>query len=358
MIVLDGRGGGQMLRTALELSAVSGLPFRIENIRASRDNPGLKAQHLTAIKAVQKLCSAVVEGAELGSSTLTFYPKLLKGGNVELDVGTAGSISLVLQAAIIPALFGLRQTRFLIAGGTDVPFSPSIDYFTEVFVPHIRMWCESVTVRVLKRGYFPVGGGLVEVVVKPKVYRDDYETFEQFLDALRVSVPALENVHLGHPVLINGLSHASQDLEGVAERQAHAAQNVLSKRGDVHIRSELVKSVSPGSGITLWALYSLTPDELEISRPIRLGVSALGEKSIAAEAVGKKAALELLDLIDFGAPVDVHLADQLVPLVGLRGGQYRTSLISEHTKANMIVVNQFVPEVKVEGMIVKKSQPT
>ncbi len=356
MIVLDGSHGGQILRTALALSAISCVPFRIENIRAGRDNPGLKAQHLTAIKAVQKLCSAVVEGAELGSASLTFYPKLLKGGNIELDVGTAGSVTLVLQAAILPALFGLRQTRFLITGGTDVPFSPPIDYFTEVFVPHIRMWCEQVSVRVLKRGYFPVGQGMVEVIVKPKVYRDDYATFEQFLDALRASVPAIENMQLGHPVLINGVSHAS--LEGVAERQAHAAQQTLVKRGDVHIRAENVKSASPGSGITLWALYSLTPDELEISRPIRLGASALVEKSIAAEVVGKKAALELLDLIDAGAPVDVHLADQLVPLLGLRGGQYRTSLISEHTKTNIAVVNQFVPEVKAEGMVVKKSQLT
>jgi RNA 3'-phosphate cyclase len=354
MIVLDGSHGGQVLRTALALSAISGVPFKIERIRANNENPGLKAQHLTAIKAVQKLCSAVVDGAELGSQTLTFYPKLLKGGNVELDVGTAGSISLVLQAAIIPALFGLRQTRFLITGGTDVPFAPSIDYFTEVFVPHIRMWCEHITVRVLKRGYFPVGQGAVEVIVKPKVYRDDYETFEQFLDALRVSVPALDNTKLGHPVLINGLSHASQDLEGVAERQAHAAQNILAKRGDVHIRAELVKSASPGSGITLWALYSLTPDELEISRPIRLGMSALGEKGSPADTIGKNAALALIDLIDAGAPVDPHLADQLVPLLGLRGGQYRTSLISEHTKANIIVVNQFVPDVKVEGLVVRK----
>ncbi|MEK6849332.1 MAG: RNA 3'-terminal phosphate cyclase, partial [Nanoarchaeota archaeon] len=277
MIELDGsqgEGGGQMLRTALSLSAISGDAFRIKNIRAGREDPGLKAQHLAAIKAVQKLCGAVVDGAELGSTEITFYPKLLKGADVAIDIGTAGSITLVLQAAILPALFGLRISRFLISGGTDVAFAPTIDYFTEVFVPHIRTWCANIEVRVLKRGYFPVGKGVVEVIVQPKIFRDDYESFTQFMAMLQASVPKIDSLQQGHLVVINGVSHAS--MQGVAERQTETAQHLLAKKGRTQIRSEMVRSVSEGSGMTLWAMFSLQQDEMEFTRPIRLGASALG----------------------------------------------------------------------------------
>lgn len=350
MITIDGshgEGGGQMLRTALALSAISGEAFRMTNIRAGRDNPGLKAQHVAAIKAVQKLCGAVVDGAELHSTEITFFPKLLKGADVEIDVGTAGSITLVLQAAILPALFGLRITKLRIIGGTDVPNAPTIDYFTELFVPFIRTWCESIDVKVLRRGYLPVGQGIVELIVKPKIYRDDYETFELFLEALKTKVPAINSTQLGHLMLIKGSSQSTQ--ESAAEQESKAVRHALHKH-HADIRAELVRASSPGSATTLWALFALT-DEMDFLRPIRLGVCALGTDA------GVHTATELQKLMSANAPVDPHLADQLVPLLGLRGGQYKTSTITEHTKTNVHVVNLFCPAVAIEGTAVHRALP-
>lgn len=347
MIILDGshgEGGGQMLRTALALSAISGEAFRMTNIRAGRDDPGLKHQHLAAIKAVQKLCGAVVDGAELHSTEITFFPKLLKGADIEIDVGTAGSITLVLQAAILPALFGLRITKLRLIGGTDVPNAPTLDYFTELFVPFIRTWCESIDVNVLRRGYSPLGHGIVDLIVKPKIYRDDYETFDLFLEALKTKVPTINSTQLGHLMLIKGSSQSTN--EGAAEQTSKAVKQVLNKH-HVDLRAELVRASSPGAATTLWALFALT-DEMDFLRPIRLGACALGPDA------GVQTATQLQTLMAANAPVDPHLADQLVPLLGLRGGTYKTSRITEHTKANVHVVNQFCSTITIEGSVVKR----
>ncbi len=356
MIVIDGaqgEGGGQMLRTALALSAVSQEPFRMTNIRSGRDVPGLKPQHLAAVKTVQKLCNAVVEGDAIGSTELTFFPKPIKGGAIEIDVGTAGSVTLVLHAAVLPSLFAKQSTRLLITGGTDVEHALSIDYFSEVFLPQMRGWCEKIEVKLIKRGYYPAGGGQVELFVKPKIKRSEFETFDSFVTALRAVVPRMNLSEQGHLMLIKGVSHASHELERdkVAERQANAALAMLMKRGDVKIISEYVKTSCSGSGLTLWAIYSILQDDIEFSRPIRLGSCVLSKDP---EETGKNAALRLIDAMDSLSPVDEHLGDMLVPFVALATGSYAVANVTEHTRTNVSVVNRFCPDVVIDGNKIKK----
>jgi len=160
-----GEGGGQILRTALALSAITGKPMRVYNIRARRDNPGLRPQHLTAVKAIAQICNARVKGAEVGSMTLEFYPSAIKGGSYTFDVGTAGSVPLVLQALLPVLAFADKPVTVKIRGGTDVPMAPTIDYVREVLARLTETLGYSFTIKVERRGHYPKGGGMVTVTV-------------------------------------------------------------------------------------------------------------------------------------------------------------------------------------------------
>lgn len=359
MLTLDGsqgEGGGQIVRTALALSALTQLPFRITNIRAGRDVPGLKAQHVTCVRALETLCGAVAEGAELGSRELTFYPKPIKGGAFELDIGTAGSITLLLQSVLLPALFANKPSRITVIGGTDVDWAMPVDYFTEILVPHLKQWCEKLEVKVLKRGYYPAGGGKVEIFIKPRIKRSDFETFDAFIEELHGIIKPFALLEQGYILAIRGVSHCSKELEReqVATRQAHAAQAVLSRFGDVRIRCEYADSTCTGSGITLWTLYSNTKDETNPAWPVRLGADALGKKDVAAETLGKTAAERLSEAMASNAPVDRHLADNLVPFLALAGGSMKVESITQHTLTNIDVVKAFLPvEFSIENNVIR-----
>ncbi|HSU72898.1 MAG TPA: RNA 3'-terminal phosphate cyclase [Candidatus Binatia bacterium] len=343
MLTIDGsqgEGGGQVLRTALALSALTGTPFRIENIRAGREKSGLRPQHVAAAKAVAQLCQGTVDGAEENSQTLTFYPRTIKGGTLELDIGTAGSVTLLLQSLLLPALFADKPSRITITGGTDVPFAMPVDYFAEVLVPQLRSWAEKLEVKVLRRGYVPAGQGKVEVFVKPKLKRSSYPSFDAFAQAIREQVRPFELTNQDTLVFIRGVSHASRDLEKdrVAERQADAAH--AFGKADCRIRSEYSDSTSTGSGLTLWAVYSPHADDIRDS--VRLGADALGQKGFPAENVGKTAAKRLQDAMNAGAPVDAYLADNLIPFLALAGGVIRAEKVTAHTRTNIEVVHQFL----------------
>ncbi len=356
MLTLDGshgEGGGQVLRTALALSALTGTAFTITNIRANRDSPGLRPQHLAAVKAAAQLCTGTADGAEMGSTQLTFYPRQLKGGTQQIDIGTAGSVTLLLQSLLLPALFADKPSRITVTGGTDVDFAMPMDYFTEVLVPHVRPWCQKLEVKLLKRGYTPAGGGTVEVFVKPNVKRSEFTTWEAFVRSVRQRVPPFILHDQGTLMLVRGVSHASQTLENdrVAEQQAQAAQAALAGvKADIRIRSEYANTLSVGAGITLWSIFSHNQADIDVQHPIRLGASALGEKGLLAETVGKNAAARLLEVMRSGAPVDAHLADNLVPYLAIAGGSVRAETITAHTTTNVHVVQQFLGNrVRIEG---------
>ena len=346
MITLDGsmgEGGGQIVRTALAISSLTGQPFKIVNIREARKDPGLKAQHVHCVKALQELCSAKADGAEIGSRELLYIPGKISEKNITIDIGTAGSITLLLQAVLLPCLFAQKSHTLTLIGGTDTEWSMPIDYFTNILIPQYRR-VAGINVKLLKRGYYPKGGGHVELSIKPEIKRNEFETFEAFQKALVHKAFTL--VKQGELISIKGTSHASKALENaqVAERQANAAKQSLSQlKVPIEITTEYSDASSTGTGITLWAIFSPSKEDVDAENPIRIGAGALGEKGKPAEQVGQEAARQLLAEIESKAPVDSHLADNLVPLMALcKPSTIKTSRITSHARTNMQVVEAFL----------------
>lgn len=363
MIELDGsagEGGGQMVRTALALSALTGKAFRITNIRANRPEPGLKAQHAKAAETAALICNGTVEAGVIGSKELTFYPRKLQGKKLEVDIGTAGSITLLLQSILLPAMFAPKSSAFVLKGGTNVAWSMPIEYLQEILLPQVQKWA-SVEVKLLKRGYYPAGGGIVEVKVKPQFpIEDDFQKFWNDFREGGEKEPALPINLLaqGHLISIKGVCHASRSLESkkVGERMAEACTKALKHLAvPVDIRIEYHDTLSAGAGCTLWAIFSRNKDDIDMMNPIRIGADCLGEPKLSAEDVGERAAKALVSEINSKAPVDKHLADNLVPFAALAcPSVYKASEITEHTRTNIQVVEAFLGKrFEIEGTAVR-----
>lgn len=321
LVVIDGTaGGGQMLRNAVALSAVSGRPVRVVNIRGARPRPGLRPQHLTAVKVAAEACGATLAGAEIGSQEIEFRPgAIVAGREWRIDVGTAGSLTLVLQC-LLPALAHAQgDSRVTLIGGTDVPFAPPIDYLREVFAPALAELGPRVEVWLERRGFYPKGGGEIEVAVGAPP--------GGAVDASPGLAP-VSWTERGAPKRFQGRSY-SLGLPGhIAERMREAAMEVLREAGcgEAEIEVEVVeRGRSEGCGIALWA-------EFEGGR--RLGGSALGRRGKRAEEVGREAAEGLLTELEGGGAVDGHLADQLVVWLALVRGrsEFTTSRVTEHLR--------------------------
>lgn len=332
MIELDGsfgEGGGAILRQALALSMLTGKPFRINNIRKGRANPGLAPQHVACVDASMKLCNAEVVGRYTGSTEVEFKPGEFKGGHHDIDIGTAGSITLLLQSLLLPSIFCGKKVSFHIKGGTDVKWSQPFDYFNSVFLAQMRRYAE-IDACLFKRGYYPKGGGEIKVIINGKFNSTNQAP----------SILLLEQKKL---LQIKGISHASADLEGarVAERQSESAKLYLGKLdAPFSFTHQYYNSLSTGSGITLWAVFG--NDEIDLINPVVLGADGLGDKGKKAEDVGREAAVSLLKEIGSGAAVDKHLADQLIPFMAVAGGIIRASEITNHVKSNIYVAEKFM----------------
>lgn len=301
MIRVDGsmgEGGGQLLRYSIALSALIGEPIQVYNIRAKRSNPGLRPQHMTAIKLIAKMVDAEVKGLNVGSMTITFVPKSrVKGGDYELNIGTAGSVSLVLQATLPVAAFADRKVHLRLIGGTAVRWAPPVQYLQYVLCPLLRRFGVDFKVQVLRHGFYPRGGGLVEVTVSP-------------INALR-SVSFRE----WHKIKeINGVSYCANLPEHVAIRQKIAAEKYLRAKGfDVNEITIDVKTpaLDKGSCIVLWATTDTGV----------LGSDALGERGKPAEVVGREAADKLVKELGARAGVDRHALDNLLIYASLAKGK-------------------------------------
>lgn len=367
MIEIDGsigEGGGQILRTALGLSVLTKRPFEMHNIRSGREKPGLKNQHLHAIKAFAELCDARAEGAEVGSQKIQFFPGKISKNKIDIDVGTAGSITLILQSMLIPCMFSERKIQISLKGGTDTKWAMPIDYFRNIFLPQTRRFAD-IELKMEKRGYYPIGAGRVELLIKPtylfdkernlivkkeskgKIEIEDNESIESSIDnAQESAIPAIDLCEQGRLLYIRGVSHASNELAPaqVSERTAKAANLILSKSNcPVEITAEYTSAACIGSGITLYALFSHERKDTDRLNPIILGSDSLGEKGIASEMVGENCAKKLLAEIESKACVDSHLADNLIPYLALVGGRIKTSSITEHTRTNIRVTEMFLP---------------
>ncbi len=314
MIEIDGsqgEGGGQIVRTATALAAVTGTPIRIVKIRKNRPQPGLKPQHLKTLETLARITEAKVEGLELSSTQITFKPHRIRGGSYNLDIGTAGSITLALQCLMLAATRAEGPMHLKIRGGTDVAWSPPIDYLINVTLPVLRKMGYRGEVKLIQRGYYPRGGGVVEAILHPAS-----------LKPLDLSLPLAGDK-------ITGISHAS-NLPTVARRQARAAENLLRKAGcQPEITIEEHNLPSTGSGITLWQGS--------------LGANSLGARGKPAEKVGKEAAQNLLREIKSKATADIRLTDQLIPYMALAGsGALKTREITLHTETNIQVTGQLL----------------
>lgn len=352
MIKINGaylEGGGAIVRVALALSTITQKPFEVYDIRKGRKDSGLKSQHLYCVKSLKELCNAVAEGDELSSTNLKYYPKKIISKNLNIDIETAGSITLLLQALLPPAMFTSKPITITISGGTDTKWSMPSDYFNNVLLPQLQRFAK-IEAKLLKRGYYPKGNGKVEIKISPKFKLNDFENFDEFHNHLKQNINPYNLIGQHHLIQIKGISHASRNLEQsrVAERQAHSAQSILGKKFSVPIKisSEYQDTLSIGSGITLWAIFSKNKEDIDENNSIRLGADSLGEQGKRAEMVGEEAAKNLINEIESKSPVDSHLADQILPFMALIGNsKIKVSEITNHCKTNIYAVQQFLGEI-------------
>ncbi|MCD6464572.1 RNA 3'-terminal phosphate cyclase [Candidatus Woesearchaeota archaeon] len=333
MIFLDGshgEGGGGLLRTALALSALTGKPFKMVKIRCKRENPGLQQQHLQALLAVAKLVRAEVEGGFIGSEELVFKPASSsfnlyhgKKASLHVNIPTAGSVVLVLQA-LTPALaFSQGEFSITLKGGTDVPMAPPINFYEHVILGFLKQFnvCKA-EVLIKTRGYYPKGHGFV--VLKFKSLRQAFN--------LNLNFTKLEPV-----TRIVGFSHASMDLKKarVAERQASAAKQFLGKafpEASVKFFTSYSQGLSTGSGICILGFRK------NFAFPTISG-SSLGAKGKRSELVGLEAAKQFLQ--ESKGVVDKFFADQLLPFLAFSKARFKTSSITKHLLSNAFVLEKF-----------------
>ena len=316
-----GEGGGQLLRMSVALSVLTEQPIRVARIRAGRKNPGLAAQHATAVGALAKMCDAKVDGLRIGSSTITVQPGKIRPGAYSFDVGTAGSVTLVLQALIPVAAAAPGPVRLRVVGGTDVPWSPPADFFARVFLPLLRRVGGRVEVEVMRRGYYPRGGGIVETVVQPT----------------REWSP-LEFTELGKVERVRGIAHVANLPEEIPRRMKHAATRRLHGLADVKIEERIYRgedAVGQGGALVLWAETDATV----------LGSDSLARRGASSEQVGEEAAGSLRAEIESGSTFDVHLTDQLLVYLARATGPstFCARQISGHLDAMMWLLPQFLP---------------
>ena len=314
----QGEGGGQILRTAVAFSAIQHRPVRVSNIRAGRDTPGLKRQHVSALEVLTRVFGGELSGAKEGSSTIAFVPGKLRLDTLSLDMGTAASITLVLQA-VVPAvaLSGSRLTLDL-TGGTDVPWSPTLDYFRYVVRDAYSRAGIRFEVTALRRGYYPRGGGKVTAVVDPCA------------SVSRLDLTAKKPV--AGAVL---LSRCGRLPRHVADRQLSSASRLLEASGVPVLRSDVSEEDADSPGSSLLAYFN--------GGGVFFGSDAIGARGKPAEAVGEEAAKKFLSEAKSGACVDSHLADMLVPLLSLANGESRVRVpeVTPHLKSGLDLAEQF-----------------
>jgi len=319
MITIDGsfgEGGGQILRTALGLSLVTGTPFRIEKIRAGRARPGLLRQHLTAVQAAVKIGGAVADGASIGSKEVRFTPGKVTPGDYSFAVGSAGSATLVLQT-VLPALMTASAPSTLrLEGGTHNPWAPPFDFLEKSFLPLLGRVGPKVTATLGRRGFYPAGSGKFTVTIEPAARMS------------RLDLPQRGDIRSKRATAIVASLPAD-----IAQREFRI---VLGKLEIERSQARVVEdgdSVGPGNVILI---------EIE-SEHVTEVVTGFGESRLRAEVVAEKAVDEARAYLAAGVPVGPHLADQLlIPLALAGGGSFRTMGLTLHATTNIEVIRMFL----------------
>lgn len=313
-----GEGGGQILRTAVAFSAIKGLPIRVTNIRSGREKPGLKAQHVSTLRVLKRVFNADLAGDVEGSGEISFTPREPDATQLSFDMRTAASITLVLQAVVPAVSLSRSRLKIQLTGGTDVPWSPTFDYMSEVLSAAYGMVGIEFSARCLRRGYYPAGGGRVDAEIGPC----------KMLGPMSLPDP-------GGPYKATVMSRAGSLPRHVAERQAKAAVSMLSRKGietgEPSVAAE--ESASPGSSILVAAG----------SGGVMVGADAIGARGKPAEKVGEEAAGSFMDALSSGATVDSNLADMMAPLLSLASGESRLLVpeVSSHLETGLHVAQLF-----------------
>jgi RNA 3'-terminal phosphate cyclase (ATP) len=327
VIELDGshgEGGGQVLRSALALSLVTGQPFRLKRIRANRSRPGLRPQHLAAVRAAAAVGAATLEGAEVGSSELVFEPSDLVAGDHFLDIGTAGSTTLVAQTVLVPLALAGGRSRIRIRGGTHNPMAPTTEFLERVCLPMVARVGIQARLEVVRRGFYPPGGGEIVLEVEPATDAQPLELLERGRVRRR---------------------HACALVARLPESIAQRELDVVARRlGWQRREMEIVvdeDAPSPGNYLVL---------EVECEHATEV-CSAIGQMRLPAEKVATAAARELRTFLDADVPVGEHGADQLMlPLAVRAGGSFRTLLLSSHATTQLETMRAFLDlDVAVEA---------
>jgi len=309
-------GSGTILRLSVALAGILGEPLHIYNIRKKRSRPGLRPQHLEAVLTAAKICNADVKGARLGSQELWFEPNEIEGGRFEAEIGTAGSISMLIMTVLPICIFSKKPIHLhILKGGTDVSHAPTINYMRYVFLPMLRRMGVEAEIRVRRYGYYPKGMGEVFLDVQP---------------CRRLEPINIDDV--GSIIGVYGYSVCTfLANRRVAERQAKAASQYLTAHGykpQIKIFNDFSNPLQKGSSIVLWS---------ETDTGALLGSDAIGELGKPSEAVGREAAEKLLVEISSGATVDIHLADMLIPYIALATDRstYISRAMTDHLETNM-----------------------
>ena len=316
-----GSGSGTIVRIATAFSALSGKPIRITEIRAKRPNPGMRHQHLEAVRTIARLCSGKLTGDEVGSKEIEFVPGKIKSGSLSVNIETAGSIGLLSYAAMIPAIFGKEKTVLRIAGGSTASmWSPPVYYLENVLFPMLSRMGIEAKFAVKRHGFYPEGGSDVQFEVGPA----------RKIAPLMLADP-------GKVETISGLSIASTSLKkkNVAERQIAGYHRIIRKEKGVEVRPMYVESKSPGSVFVVWA---------KTSTGCIISGDHVGEERKPAEVVGEEAAFKLKEEMDYGSTVGSFLADQLIPFMALASGKSEIIIpdLTEHVKTNIWLCEKFL----------------
>lgn len=316
MITIDGsmgEGGGQILRTALSASMITGKPFHIERIRARRRRPGLLHQHLTAVRAAGEISGAKMEGGELGSESLTFHPDEVQRGSYHFAIGTAGSTGLILQTLLVPLLGCGGESELFIEGGTHNEGAPPFEFLDLAFSPVLRIMGADFRLSLLRPGFYPAGGGQIRAVIRGAAWRP------------------LELTTRGSVLAVWARALVARLPISIAERELALVRDRLGWPRD-RLTAETVEADGPGN-VVLAAVESENITEV---------FTGFGRRGLPAEEVSTSVIDRVQDYLDANVPVGPHLADQLLlPLAQSGGGRFLTFEPTAHFRTNVEVLGHF-----------------
>jgi RNA 3'-terminal phosphate cyclase (ATP) len=337
MITIDGgakSGSGTIVRYSVALASLLGKEIRIENIRAKRKKPGLRAQHLKVIQACQEMCQGTASNAVAGSKEITYIPKeRFKGGECHWDIGTAGSTTMMAQTLIPLACFAGKPSKFRLEGGLFQDFAPSAYHMKFVLLPLLNKMGVQARLEIIRPGYVPRGGGIIEIEVEPVRKLKPLNLTEQ-----------------GGILSIKGVALSSHLKERkVSHRMAEECQKVLSSYGYKVEIQEIYDEDSLQEGAAL-AIYA------ETSSGSRIGSDRAGRPGRSSESIGRYVAQNFMEDINTSAAVDRYIADQLIIYAGLAGGitRYLIPRITEHIETNLWLIEEFLgAKTKIDGNVIQ-----